>query len=78
MKAQYIIWYEGHRIAKLEQCLRILSRAARNHGKGQDGKGDATMVGNDLIQLKADIDARLPLTPGQAPPANTDKAPEKR
>lgn len=78
MKARYIIWYEGHRIAKLEQCLRVLSRAARNHGKGQDAKGDSTMVLNDLIQLKADIDARLPLTPGQAPPPSTEKTPEKR
>lgn len=78
MKARYIIWYEGHRIAKLEQCLRILSRAARNHGKGQDGKTDATMVGNDLVQLKADIDARLPLTPGQQPPSTEKQSPEKR
>jgi hypothetical protein len=73
MTARYILWYEGHRISRLEQCLRVLSRAAKNHGKGMDAKDEATMALNDLVLLRAEIDARLPLTPGQTP-----SAPEKR
>lgn len=73
MTSRYILWYEGHRIARIETCLRILTRAARNHGKGLDSKGDATTALNDLTLLRAEIDARLPLTPGEPPPPSTEK-----
>ncbi len=73
MRAQYIAWFEGHNLTLLEQTIRVLSRALKNHSRGRDGKADHVMVVNDLIRLRSDIDARLPTQPGQTPPGNTEK-----